>query len=573
MATLRVAAAVVFVLVAGIGWGQEHAKPGKKPGGPKQPTAEKPKPEPAPAIDTTPRRDPIPLAERIDKLIEERLAKEKIPLSPPAADAEFFRRPALDIVGRIPTVEEARRFLESSDPDKRSCWIDELLASPLYGEHFATIWNELIMPPATGLKAGQSSFTPWLAGEFNRNRSWDDLVRELLTVEGKLRELPQTAFVMAASDNGDPKAHLLADATARLFWGVQLRCAECHDHPFAPWKQTDFWGVAAFFSRVRKGYSDGKNPQGWTLTESLPADDVNRTNSSSSAAPDHKGPAILVPETGGKLAGQVVVAKFLAGDEPAWDDVGPYRPRFAAWATSSENPWFAANCANRLWHHFLGRGLVHPLDGFHAESAASHPEVLALLEKELRDTDFDLKHLIRVICHTRAYQRTSRPVPGNEQDVELCSHVAVKTMRPEMLYDSLSLVLSPPMQKSGSPAKQLLRSQPLAGISRVEFGITFGTRPEELEGSIVNSGLPQFLRLLNGPLLNGELPAISRLTKSNLPAEDVIETLYLAAYSRRPSADELKTTTRYVADHPNTTEAYAGLLWALVNSAEFVVNH
>ena len=551
-------------------------KPGeKKPASSKPGVPDKNSAQFAPVIDTTPRRDPRPLAAAIDKLIDEKLKKDGILPSPPADDAEFVRRPALDIVGRIPTYEEAVALLDSDDPQRRSRWIDELLASPMYGEHFGTIWRELIAPrDPGGAKVAHDPFTPWLADQFNRNRSWDAVVRELIAVEGKIRELPQAGFVMANTDNGEPKANLLADATARLFWGVQLRVAECHDHPFAPWKQADFWGTAAFFSRVRKGYADGKNPLGWTLTEEAPQDDVNRQFSGTLlAAPGVAGPAIVVPETGGKLAKEVVPAKFLSAEQPAWTDEGPYRPRFADWATGQDNPYFAANTANRLWHHFFGRGLVHPLDGFQAENPPSHPEVLDLLAGELKETDFDLKHLVRVICHTRAYQRTSRPIAGNETDVAHFSRPAVKIMRPEMLYDSLSIVINPPVRKSGSKPGQAIRPQPLPATPRGEFIVMFGSRPDENEGSIVNTGLPQFLRLMNGPLLNGNSPALDRFAKSGVPAEEVIESLYLSAYARRPTEDELQTASAYIRDHDDPREAYAGLLWALVNGAGFVLNH
>ncbi|MDQ3621352.1 MAG: DUF1549 domain-containing protein, partial [Verrucomicrobiota bacterium] len=211
-------------------------------------------------------RNVAAVAASIDGWVDAGLSSARVPASPAADDAQFFRRVTLDIIGRIPTYEEAVAFLESADPDKRSRWINELLASRLYGEHFATIWRELIAPNDGGVKKpARDSFSPWLTEQFNRNRGWDRIARDMLTAEGKIRETPQSGFILANSDNQEPQPNLLADATGRLFWGVQLRCAECHDHPFAPWKQADFWGTAAFFSRLRKGYTEGKNPSGLTL--------------------------------------------------------------------------------------------------------------------------------------------------------------------------------------------------------------------------------------------------------------------------------------------------------------------
>jgi hypothetical protein len=534
--------------------------------------------------------DPAATAAAIDERIEGRLAAENIPLSPPADDAEFLRRATLDIAGRIPTYEEATAFLLDEAADKRSRAIERLLADPGYGEHQAAIWHELIVPrgEAKSAKSVRDPFAPWLAEQFNRGRGWDAIVTDLLTASGKIRDNPETHFILANSDSFEPKANLLADATARLFWGVQLRCAECHDHPFASWKQTDFWSTAAFFSRLRKGYLDGKNPVGFTFTEAPPDEEQSQKFAESQPTPDAEGPAIVVPETGGKLASETVQARFLGLEEPAWTDEGPYRERFAEWATSAEHPYFAANAVNRLWAQFMGRGLVQPLDGLGPENAASHPEVLDLLARELAAADFDLKHVVRIICSTRAYQRTSRPADGNETDSELYSHMAVKPLRPEMLYDSLSVALFPVPPKSSSPKggskpsaakpsaatpQPAPRPQPLPDISRSEFVVMFGTRPDENDGSIVNSGVPQFLRLLNGKLLNEETPSLSRVLKSDLTTSEAIESLYLTALSRLSTDSEMKLMKEFVADAGDDREAYAGILWALVNSAEFVLNH
>jgi hypothetical protein len=522
------------------------------------------------------------VAAAIDRLIDARLASAGIPASPPADDAEFLRRATLDVLGRVPTYDETVAFLADEHSHKRSRLVDRLLADPAYGEHQATIWRELIVPrDAASAKTVREPFTPWLAEQFNRSRGWDAIVSDLITASGNIRDNPQAGFILANSDSFDPQPNLLADATARLFWGVQLRCAECHDHPFAPWKQTEFWATAAFFSRLRRGYTDGKNPTGFTFTETPPDDPVSLKFTKLMAAPNIDGPAIIVPETGGKLAGQAIQARFLGSDELAWTDGGPYRERFAAWATSSEHPYFAANAANRLWAQFMGRGLVQPVDGFHAGNPPSHPEVLEFLARELVAADFDLRHVIQIMGSTRAYQRTSRPIAGNRDDTVLFSHMMVKPLRPEMLYDSLSVVLYPVPSKSGSkqpPGKQQQgkpavtpRPQALPDISRAEFVRLFGTRPDENEGSIVNSGVPQFLRLLNGELLNGDTPRIKLVLQGDSAA--AIESLYLAALSRQPTAEELELATEFVADSSDRQEGYRGVLWALVNSAEFVLNH
>ena len=509
----------------------------------------------------------------VDRLIDERLQEDRFESSPVSDDSEFLRRVTLDLTGRIPTYDEAVEFLVSDDPQKRQQLIDDLLERESYGLHFGAIWRELIEPRETGSKKGpRDTFSPWMAEQFNANRGWNEIVAELLTVEGRIRELPQSQFILANSHDFEPQPNMLADATARLFWGIQLGCAECHDHPYAPWKQPDFWATAAFFSRLRKGYSDGKNPQGWTLTEARPNDDFSRKFTKLMAAEDVAGPAIVVPTAGGKLADGVVKARFLGGDETGWTDNGPFRERFAEWATSSDHPWFAANAVNRMWAHLFGRGLVMPLDDQRADNPGSHPQLMKLLSDEFVQSDFDLKYLIRVICNSDAYQRTSRPLPTNRDDTTLFSHMAVKVVSPGALYDSLSVVLYPVAPKGGAKkGPPPARLNPIPGVDRDEFVKFFTARPDDNVAGIVNQGIPQFLRLMNGPALNNTRPGLQRFLKGR-DHDDVINALFLAAYSRRPSDSESNLLQEFL-DDSEETEPAAGLLWALLNSSEFVLNH
>ncbi|HLY76136.1 MAG TPA: DUF1549 and DUF1553 domain-containing protein [Planctomycetota bacterium] len=514
-------------------------------------------------------------SDSLDRLIELRLGKAGSVPSPVADDSEFLRRVTLDLTGLIPTYEETLDFLGSHEPEKRRRRIDELLERETYGKHFATIWHELIAPPDTSrAKGGSDPFAPWLARQFTLNRPWNEVVYELLTAEGKIRENPQSGFILANSLNFDPQPELLADSTARLFWGLQLRCAECHDHPFAPWTQTDFWGIAAFFSRLRKGSTDGKNPNGYTFTEAAPDDPISQKFWKSPAPQDVPGPAIVVSGMARKAAGTVVRGRFLGQDGPAWSDEGPFRERFARWATSPEHPFFVRNAVNRMWAHFFGRGLVHPLDSQAPGVLGSHPEILDFMSKEFRDSAQDQKHLIRMICNSRTYQRTSRRGPKEDKDPSLLGRMPVKRLRPEAFYDSLSLVLYPPLRKpgkGGSPALAL--PGPIPGVAREEFVAFFALQEARDAGSVVNQGIPQFLRLMNAPLLNRETPGLSRFqTQGGSPAQ-VVESLFLAAYSRRPTAEEAREMETYVAETGQKEKGYAGLLWAILNSSEFALNH
>lgn len=518
-------------------------------------------------------RDPRPAAAAIDEKLDRRLKEAGVPASPPASDAEFLRRATLDLTGRIPTAEQAVAFPGDRDPDKRAKWVDALLDRPAYGRHFATIWHELMVPDDGGKAKGQDeAFTAWLADQFNRNQGWNRIVTDLLTVEGKIHDNPQSAFLTANSLESNPQPSLLTDSISRLFWGVQLRCAECHDHPFASWTQEDFWSTAAFFSRLRRGYTDGKNPRGNTFTEAEPDEPISQKFWKSMAAADVRGPAIVVPSSVRESAGKIVKGRFLGSTGPEWTDDGPFRPRFADWATSPRNPYFARNAVNRLWAHLFGRGFVHPPDGFDGTGTGTHPEVVELLAREFIASDHDLKHLIRVLCATRAYQRTSRPAEGNESDAALFSRMSVKVMRSEMLYDSLSIVLFPAGGKpgAGKPASESLN--PLPGLSRSEFVRLFRMRGASGEASVVNLGIPQFLRLMNSELLNGDSPGLRRFGGAGASSSQIVEAMYLAAYARRPDADEARLMAEALAAEPDAARGTALLLWTLLNSAEFVLN-
>jgi len=513
------------------------------------------------------------VAAAIDRAVDKRLAEARIPASPQADAAEFLRRVSLDIIGRIPTLERAVAFLESKDPDKRSRLIDDLLASREYAQHFATLWRNRIAPPnpvnpAKG-KGGTDRFGPWLAEQFQRNRGWDQIVTDLVTAEGDIQKVPQTSFLMANSENFRPQPNMVAAATTRLFLGVRLSCAECHDHPFASWRQADFWGTAAFFSRLRN--SSRKGPP-FILTEQTDPNPMPPAQGEPARIQQAPGGAIVIPEVAGKSAGKVVKARFLGGKEFELAE-GPMRPTFAAWLTSAENPFFAPAYVNRLWGQLLGRGFVNPVDDFRDDTPPSHPDLLKLLAGEFRASGYDCQHLIRCICNSKTYQRTSRPLPGNESDRELFSRMAVKTLSPEAFCDSLAALQA--VNKSGVPV-----GKPNAGKEsiptlegREELVAFFRSQGETTDEAGVNLGIPQFLRRLNGEAFNRGTPLIDRLVRTGASPQQAIESLYLAVLTRRPTAEEAALMSAYLSRRPSPAEGYSGVLWILLNSGEFVLNH
>lgn len=511
--------------------------------------------EPKPAVQGLARFDNVVAA--IDAEVKRRLVAADLPASPPASDAEFLRRVTLDLTGCLLTYERTVAFLQSQDPDKRRRLIDELLASPAYALHFATIWRNLMVPLdlTSDKPTGRDLFTPWLAEQFQRNRGWHEIVTELLTIEGSIKDTPGSAFLLANSENQQPQAPLLTNTTARLFLGVQLQCAQCHDHPFAAWKQEDYWGLAAFFSRVRNTSNRGQRDA--AFTETPPA--------GATAATDAR---IAVPTSAGKIGGKTVTARFLGG--AALPDVaGPLRPRLASWLTATDNPYFATAAVNRLWAHFFGRGFVHPVDNLHPDNSPSHPELLKRLAAEFTTSGYDLKHLMRCICASEAYQRTSRPLPENADDHVLLSHMRVKALTPDVHYNILLMGLtfnSPEPPRTGKAnAKPLFES-------REDFVRAY-RMTEEPNADELPLGIPQMLRLLNAPQWNVVPAWIDQLAQSTKGSAEVIDMLYLVTLARRPSEQEAHIMTDYLARRSDRRTGYAGLLWILLNSSEFVLNH
>ncbi|HEY1381429.1 MAG TPA: DUF1549 and DUF1553 domain-containing protein [Gemmataceae bacterium] len=529
-----------------------------------------------PAKTTATSRDPVAIAAAIDRAIDAKLAEAHVPASPVCDDAEFVRRLSLDVRGRIPSPDRVAAFLADRDPAKRRKLIDEFLADREYGEHFATVWYHRMAKPDmcnTGLFT--TRFMDWLAGHFNADRGWDAIVHDILTAEGERDKNPATVFWLANVE-GDKKRVIAPNkatgAATRLFLGVRLECCECHNHPFdKSLKQTDFWGVAAFFTGTHCSGADKKTTDTPTITE---GGRPERGRRKGAAGPREAAPAgsIVIPDSKGKT----VAAKFLNGDAPKLAGVSRPRAVFANWVTSKDNPYFAPAAVNKLWANFFGRGLVNPIDDMRADAKSTHPDLLAALADEFRASGFDQKHLIRCVCNSKAYQRTSKPLPENRDDEELYSHMRLKAMTADQLYDSLRVALD------HDPAKRAERVRgggvkgKARGGPRDEFRAFFHAEADDDAGVVEEyaHGIPQVLRLMNSSELNNTTAVVARLLKAHPTSPDkVIEALYLRTVSRKPTLAETARARSYVAGGADKPKAYGELLWALLNSSEFLFNH
>lgn len=510
-------------------------------------------------------------SKRIDAEIARQLQAKKIPASPGADDAEFLRRVYLDLTGQIPPYEKAVEFLDSKDPQRRAKLIDELLASPDFGRHFAGQWSQLIL--GSEINAGsREQFRTWLADQLNKGVTWDRIVREVLTGEGEPKQNPATVFTLAQTDNNKIQPNLLAATTTRYFLGVQLQCAECHNHPFTGWKQQEFWGIAAFFARV-KNVPANKNNLAAGITETTAVVDKKENKKT----PEPGGAKITIPGTAGKAAGQIIKAKFLEAEEPAIDAEKSFRPSLAKWVTARDNKFFARAAANRVWAQLFGRGLVNPVDDMHADNEATHPELLRFLAEEFKASGCDMKHLMRCVCNSETYQRSSRTVAGNKDDRDAFSHMASKVMSPETLYSALTRALGVKDLdvSTGKTATTGIGGAAKAGATnkRDRFLAFFKTQDADTVATDFTHGIPQALNLMNDPQFNRGGPVVDQIVKEKLSGEQAVERLFLTVLSRRPTQVESQRLVRFVAAQQEHARGYAGVLWILVNTPEFILVH
>jgi hypothetical protein len=492
------------------------------------------------------------ITDRIDREISRRLEKEGFRAAPLCDDSEFIRRAYLDLVGAIPTADKVKEFLASTEAEKRTKLIDELLDSPQFGRHLAEIWEGMLLPRGSdNRKVSRQPLLDWLARGFNENKPWDKFSTELLTASGSPQENGATLFYLF-NDSPDK----ITDTVSRVFLGVQLQCAQCHNHPFTSWKQDEYWGMAAFFMKVKPNINP-KKAQKQGIPVVISENPVR-----------FKGKKQPLPESA-----RIVPPRFLQGEQPAMDRSQPYRPVFAEWLVADRNPYFARAMVNRMWAHFFGRGLVNPIDDMHDGNAPSHPELLAALAEAFKDSHYDLKQLIRGICASQAYQRTSRATGGKGEESELFGRMAIKALTPEQLYDSLTAVMGERGRGGFGPKKGFIAKGPPRN-PRDQFLAFFRTQ-DEPDPTEYSGGIPQALRLMNSPLT---APITARLLDEAMQGgrspEKIIEHMYLGSLARRPTPQEAMRLTAYVqrtAGPPRA--AYADILWAILNSSEFTLNH
>jgi hypothetical protein len=498
--------------------------------------------------DPLPGRTAAEFARRIDELLEHRLREAGVAPAPESSDGEFLRRVNLDLVGVIPRIGEVRAFSADARPDKRQAMIAELLESPRHATHLANTWRQFMLPGNVDLEdlPSVAGVQNWLRKQFAENLRYDRVVSDFLVATGGGDSGPALYYTAL-----ELKPEKLAGSTARIFLGLQLECAQCHRHPFDKWTQEDFWGYAAFFSQLAQ--NGGMNRPGAVRL-------VDR-NEGEVTLPDSE---------------TVVLPRYPDGRSPETSQGGTRRVQLAIWMASRDNPYLARAVVNRVWAHLFGRGLVEPVDDISNQNPASHPELFRELTEYFIAQGFDLRELFRTLVLTRAYQRTSRTASDVLPPPELFSQMAVKTLTAEQLYDCLDRAL---MQQPASENGFLPMARGVFDPQRLAFAAQMQMRgPTAAE---YDAGVLQALTLLNG----NPVDAASSVERSALLAgleapwfsdEQRVEALFLATLCRVPSDSERSQFTEYVrrgGKTGNSTDALSDVLWSLLNSGEFGLNH
>ncbi|CAN5545799.1 hypothetical protein BH11PLA2_BH11PLA2_25330 [soil metagenome] len=527
-------------------------------------------------VNATAARSAKMIAAKIDQLLDKKLAEAKLSVAPVTTDAEFLRRVYLDITGVIPSVAKAKAFLASTDTDKRAKLITDLLADSGYGQNFAHYWHDLLVKrdlDNNKLIKTHDVFLKWLGHQFNDNRPWNEIVHKMITGSGDQALAGETFFVLANVENGQPAPNKIVGTAAALFNGNQMMCAECHVHPMTPeWKQNDFWGLAAFFNKtkaVRANVGKKNLNELATISDEKTAKPMGKGKGKGPAAgtPVPAGSiAIPDPKNEGKFIGTAKAS--LLDDQPV-STSQVNRTVAADWFTAPTNPFFARAAVNRLWSQFFARGLIDPLDDIRPDSVATHPEVLELLAEEFVASKFDQKHIIEILCRTQAYQRSSLTQSGNKEDNELYSHMAMKVLTPRSLFRSYGVATANQVDLPEEPKIAAKAQKTDSAGQGLAF---FDAREYDENPGEYTYGVPQVLRLINTRLP----PACDKVAKeaAKLGSKDkVIDHLYLTALSRYPTETERKTVSTFIAKQGDLQKGYSAVMWALLNSAEFVNIH
>jgi hypothetical protein len=491
---------------------------------------------------------PLPSLNYIDELVNAKLKQLRMEPAPRCSDEVFLRRVYIDLVGLLPTEEEYQRFMGSTDPNKRNALIDELLARKEFTEVWVSKWAEWLMMRSsnvTSLKSIALYYT-WLSQQIANDVPLDKMVRDILASTGGTFKTPQSNFYQIEQDRLK-----VAENVAQIFMGMRTQCAQCHNHPFDRWTQDDYYGFAAFFAQIgRKQAEDYRE----TIIFNSGGGEVNHV-----------------------VGGRVMPPVFLGGG-PADVAGKDRRAVLADWLASPRNPYFAQNFANRIWQHFFGIGIIEPVDDVRVSNPPSNGPLLAALSQRFTESGYNFKQLVREICQSEAYQRSTDANPTNELDQRNFARQQLRRIKAESMLDVICQVTN---TKEKFPRLPLgARAVEIAdGATSNYFLTTFGRATRETACSCevkMEPTLSQALHLLNGEATNAKIQqgqVVANSLKEGLTPPQVVERLYVRSLGRKPTADEMAALSPLFAEGQNVQQALDDVFWAVLNSREFVFNH
>jgi len=483
----------------------------------------------------------------VDKHVWDRLVRLGIPPSPKADDATFLRRVFLDTIGTLPTAEESRRFLADKQADKRARLVDQLLERPEYADYWSMKWADLLRVDRDLLTVqGSVAMTRWLREQFAQNRRYDQFVRDIVTASGSTNAKGPAGFFKVLD-----KPEAMSRSISQLFLGVRIECAQCHHHPSEKWAQDDYFALAGFFTGVQKK----SGPDGEAVI-SQPGEDIKhpRTN-------------------------KPVATRYLDGKPLLLDKMEDRREVLADWMTSPTNPFLARAIVNRIWAHYFGRGIIEPIDDLRITNPATNEPLIQALTAHFVQSGFDLKSLTRVILVSSAYQLGPQTV-DNASDEQNFSHAIPRSMPAEVLLDAISQATGVPEKFNGWPegvrAIQMWDNRMPSYFLKI-FGRPGRTSVCECERSGEPS-IAQALHLMNAPEINAKIQArrglARKLADSSASPEAIVDELFLGLLSRYPAPVEKKAMLELFKETGgNRRAAVEDILWALLNTREFVFNH
>ncbi len=500
--------------------------------------------------------DPSQLSQVIDEQISAQWENENVTTAPLASDAEFMRRVYLDVSGKIPHASAVRDFLKNDSPSKRQELVGDLLKSPSYIIHYTNLWRAAMIPEADAdpqIRIALPGFEAWLRSRIAENRNFAEIVEEMLTLPIDQQAIagfaqPEEPTPAAFYRAKEAKPERLAAATSRLFLGVRIDCAQCHDHPFDAWKQEEFWQYAAFFTDIPPVPIPGQEM-------------VQR---------QEKPGTIKIPELD-----EIVDATFPGSADSISEEQDRGRSALAKWIVSPDNPYFAKAAVNRIWSYHFGIGLVEPMDDFSSQNLASHPKLLDELAAAFVASHYDFKFIIRAITGSKAYQLSSRQTHPSQVEGTLFARMPVRGMTAEQIFDSLAVATG--YRQPFDPEQPLNFNN---DQSRQEFIATFGNQTESAPDRA--STILQALTLMNGDFVGDATDLADSRTLAAvadapfLSLSEKIEALYLTTLNRIPAEAELQQMLKYASsqDVSGTREnALTDIFWVLLNSSEFLLNH